>query len=69
MTGLDPKSAQNIMETLRELCKENGLTVIAVMPLELAERYATRLWVLNNGIIKHDVTGRRLTSQERAGLL
>ncbi|QWU14008.1 phosphonate transport system ATP-binding protein [Paenibacillus sophorae] len=69
VTGLDPKSAQSIMETLRELCKETGLTVVAVLPLELAERYATRLWVLDNGIIKHDVTSRRLTSQERAGLL
>lgn len=69
VTGLDPKSAQSVIETLRELCKETGLSVIAVVPLELAERFATRLWVLDNGVIKHDVTGRRLTSQERAGLL
>ncbi|AIQ13167.1 phosphonate ABC transporter ATP-binding protein [Paenibacillus durus] len=69
VTGLDPKSAQSIMETLRELCKESGLTVVAIIPLELAERYATRLWVLDNGRIRHDVSGRRLTSQERAGLL
>ncbi|KAA9006536.1 ATP-binding cassette domain-containing protein [Paenibacillus spiritus] len=69
VTGLDPRSAEKVLETLRDLCKTTGLTVIAVLPLELAERFSTRLWVLKDGIIKHDVTGRRLTSQERAGLL
>lgn len=68
VTGLDPRTAEGVMETLRNLCKEKGLTVITVLPLELAERYATRLWVLEDGRIKHDVKGRRLTSQERANL-
>ncbi|KWX87333.1 phosphonate ABC transporter ATP-binding protein, partial [Paenibacillus riograndensis] len=44
------------------------LTVITVIPIELAERYATRTWVLEDGRIKDDVKGRRLTSQERARL-
>lgn len=68
VTGLDPKSAQNVLDTLRTLCKENGLTVVSVLPIELAERYATRMWVLDKGVIRHDVTGRRLTSAERSGL-
>ncbi|MCE3201288.1 phosphonate ABC transporter ATP-binding protein [Paenibacillus sonchi] len=68
VTGLDPKTAENVLETLRKLCKETGLTVITVIPVELAERYATRIWVLEDGRIKHDVKGRRLTSQERARL-
>ncbi|WP_342561244.1 ATP-binding cassette domain-containing protein [Paenibacillus sp. FSL R7-0345] len=68
VTGLDPRTAEGVLETLRRLCKETGLTVITVLPLELAERYATRLWVLENGRIKHDVRGRRLTSQERINL-
>jgi len=68
VTGLDPRSAENVLETLRRLCKETGLTIITVLPLELAERYASRLWVLENGKIKHDVQGRRLTSQERINL-
>ncbi|CAM4229911.1 phosphonate ABC transporter ATP-binding protein [Paenibacillus typhae] len=68
VTGLDPRTAEGVLETLRRLCKETGLTVITVLPLELAERYATRLWVLENGRIKHDVRGRRLTSQERLNL-
>lgn len=68
VTGLDPKTAEGVLETLRKLCKETGLTVVTVLPLELAERYATRLWVLEDGRIKHDVKGRRLTSQERINL-
>ncbi|WP_342478248.1 ATP-binding cassette domain-containing protein [Paenibacillus sp. FSL H7-0350] len=68
VTGLDPKTADNVLETLRNLCKETGLTVLTVLPIELAERYASRLWVLEDGRIKHDVKGRRLTSQERLHL-
>ncbi|SET31890.1 phosphonate ABC transporter ATP-binding protein [Paenibacillus sp. NFR01] len=68
VTGLDPKTAEGVLDTLRRLCKETGLIVITVIPLELAERYATRLWVLEDGRIKHDVKGRRLTSQERLHL-
>lgn len=68
VTGLDPKTAENVLETLRKLCKETGLTVLTVLPIELAERYASRLWVLEDGRIKHDVKGRRLTSQERLHL-
>ncbi|WP_151736320.1 phosphonate ABC transporter ATP-binding protein [Paenibacillus tengchongensis] len=68
VTGLDPRTAEGVLETLRRLCKETGLTVITVLPLELAERYATRLWVLEDGRIKYDVKGRRLTSQERLKL-
>lgn len=66
--GLDPRTAEKVMETLRKLCQENGLTIITVLPMELAERYATRIWVLEDGKIKHDVKGRRLTSQERINL-
>ncbi|WP_150268095.1 phosphonate ABC transporter ATP-binding protein [Paenibacillus tepidiphilus] len=68
VTGLDPRTAEGVLESLRRLCKETGLTVITVLPLELAERYATRLWVLEDGRIRYDVKGRRLTSQERLKL-
>jgi phosphonate transport system ATP-binding protein len=68
VTGLDPKSAESVLETLRKLCKETGLTVVTVLPIELAERFASRLWVLEDGRIKHDIKGRRLTFQERANL-
>lgn len=68
VTGLDPKATESVLETLRKLCREEELTVVAVIPLELAERYADRLWVLEDGYLKHDISGRRLTMQEKASL-
>ncbi|MFP4976225.1 phosphonate ABC transporter ATP-binding protein [Paenibacillus sp. CN-4] len=68
VTGLDPKSAESVMETLKKLCEETGLIVVTVIPLELAERFASRIWVLEDGRIKHDVYGRRLTAAEKRGL-
>ncbi|NMO95929.1 phosphonate ABC transporter ATP-binding protein [Paenibacillus lemnae] len=63
--GLDPKSAENVLQTLRTLCDEEGLTVVAVIPLELAEKYCTRIIGLAGGQIAVDVTGRRLTHGEK----
>lgn len=68
VTGLDPKSAESVMETLKKLCEETGLNVVTVIPLELAERFASRIWVLEDGRIKYDVYGRRLTAAEKRGL-
>ncbi|GAB6990043.1 phosphonate ABC transporter ATP-binding protein [Paenibacillus pini] len=63
--GLDPKSAESVMQTLRNLCLEERVTVISVLPLELAEKYATRIVGMSEGKIIFDISGRRLTSQER----
>ncbi len=65
VTGLDPKSGEEVIKTLRSLCTSERLTVIAVIPLELAERYATRIIGLQEGRISFDINGRRLTSAER----
>ncbi|WP_046214563.1 phosphonate ABC transporter ATP-binding protein [Paenibacillus wulumuqiensis] len=65
VTGLDPKSGEEVIKTLRALCTSERLTVIAVIPLELAERYATRIIGLQEGRISFDINGRRLTSAER----
>ncbi|MFI2855797.1 phosphonate ABC transporter ATP-binding protein [Paenibacillus sp. JSM ZJ436] len=66
--GLDPKSAEHVLQTLRSLCEEERLTVIAVIPLELAEKYCTRILGLAGGEIAVDVTGRRLTHGEKSRL-
>ncbi|KKO51365.1 phosphonate ABC transporter ATP-binding protein [Paenibacillus sp. DMB20] len=66
--GLDPKSAEHVLQTLKNLCAEERLTVIAVIPLELAERYCTRIIGLSGGQIAVDVTGRRLTHGEKSRL-
>ncbi|MED5018079.1 ATP-binding cassette domain-containing protein [Paenibacillus chibensis] len=63
--GLDPKSQESVMETLKKLCEEERVSVVTVLPLELAERYATRIIGLTGGEFGFDIAGRRLTVRER----
>lgn len=63
--GLDKYATEKVLETLKNLCAEEKATVITVLPLELAERYCTRLWGINEGRLQWDVTGRRLTPEEK----
>lgn len=65
ITGLDPQSGEDVIKTLRALCSSERVTVITVIPLELAEKYATRIIGLQEGHISFDIKGRRLTSAER----
>ncbi len=46
------------METLKKLCEEERATVLTVIPIELAERYATRIVALSGGEIAFDISGR-----------
>ncbi len=69
ITGLDPRSGEDVIKTLRGLCSSERLTVISVIPLELAERYATRIIGLQEGHIMFDIKGRRLTGPERSKLI
>lgn len=63
--GLDPKSADSVLENFKKLCSEENVTVIAVLPIELAERHAARIWGLSEGRIAFDIRGRRLTMHEK----
>ncbi|CAI6053978.1 Glutamine transport ATP-binding protein GlnQ [Paenibacillus sp. JJ-100] len=63
--GLDPHTADAVLETLRKLCEEERATVIAVLPIELAEKHASRIWGIAEGRIVFDIRGRRLTQQEK----
>lgn len=66
ISGLDPQSAARVMEDLRNLCKDNMLTVICcIHNVELAEQYCSRIMGLSEGIIQFDVSGRRLLSTEK----
>ncbi|RXZ81839.1 ATP-binding cassette domain-containing protein [Paenibacillaceae bacterium] len=66
VSGLDPHSAEKILTDLKALCKNQGITVIAVMHQgELAERFADRILGLNQGNLVLDIRGRRMTSRER----
>lgn len=64
--GLDPKSAEHVLQTLKNLCEEERITVITVVPIEHAERYCSRIIGLSGGQIVVDVTGRRLTHGEKS---
>lgn len=68
VTGLDPGSAEHVLKTLKTLCDEERLTVVTVIPLELAEKYCTRVMGLAGGELVVDVTGRRLTHGEKSRL-
>jgi phosphonate transport system ATP-binding protein len=65
VVGLDPQSIESVLEQLRTLCKEERVTVLTVIPLELAERYGSRIIGLNKGEVVFDVKGRHLTMQEK----
>jgi phosphonate transport system ATP-binding protein len=41
------------------------VTIITVLPLEMAERFASRIWGLNDGELVFDIQGRRLTQAEK----
>ncbi|MBW4839864.1 MAG: phosphonate ABC transporter ATP-binding protein, partial [Paenibacillaceae bacterium] len=58
-------SAERVLETLKELCTQQDKIVIAALPLEYAERYCTRIWGLLEGELKLDVSGRRLTPEDK----
>ncbi|GIO83122.1 phosphonates import ATP-binding protein PhnC 2 [Paenibacillus faecis] len=66
--GLDPQSAERVLTTLRTLCAEQGKIVVAALPMELAERYCSRIWGLYEGELKLDISGRRLTGEEKRSI-
>jgi phosphonate transport system ATP-binding protein len=66
VTGLDPKSVEFIMNDLRSLCKDHQLTVIAAMhQVELAQRFASRIWGISGGEMMLDIAARSITLQEK----
>lgn len=66
LSGLDPQSAESVMDSLNKVRESERTTVFASMQqVELAEKYATRIWGLADGKIVLDVSGRRLTQAEK----
>ncbi|MDO7904893.1 ATP-binding cassette domain-containing protein [Paenibacillus sp. JX-17] len=63
--GLDPHSADAVLGTLKSLCEKEKMTVITVLPIELAEKHASRIWGISDGEIIFDIRGRRLTMAEK----
>ncbi|CAM3968753.1 MULTISPECIES: phosphonate ABC transporter ATP-binding protein [Saccharibacillus] len=63
--GLDPHTADNVLGMLKNLCETQETTVVAVLPIELAERHASRIWGMEDGKVILDIRGRRLTTAEK----
>lgn len=63
--GLDPHTADNVLSMLKNLCETQETTVVAVLPIELAERHASRIWGMEDGKVILDIRGRRLTTAEK----
>jgi phosphonate transport system ATP-binding protein len=50
VSNLDPKMSQVILDTLKQICLEDGITVVVSLhTLELARAYADRIVALKNG--------------------
>lgn len=70
VSQLDPRSAESIMESFKELYRRETVTVVCAMQnIEFAERFASRIVGLAGGRVVLDVRGRRLTAAERHKLL
>ncbi|WP_021878173.1 phosphonate ABC transporter ATP-binding protein [Paenibacillus sp. P22] len=66
ISGLDPHAGEQVLADLKQLCKNQGLIVIAVLHQgDWAERFADRILGLNGGKLVLQVSGRRLTSKEK----
>ncbi|WEK55860.1 MAG: ATP-binding cassette domain-containing protein [Candidatus Cohnella colombiensis] len=66
VSGLDPHTSEEMMQTLKHLCKDKGATiVVALHRLELAEKFADEIWGMQEGSIVINIRGRRLTVAER----
>jgi len=63
VASLDPRSADRVMDILREINRQDGITVVVSLHnIELANRYAERVVGLRDGVIVLDKRGGALTS-------
>jgi phosphonate transport system ATP-binding protein len=64
VASLDPARAEDILETLTRLAREENQTVIASLhSVEYAKKYFTRLIALKNGEILFDLPAEKVTDQ------
>lgn len=61
ITGLDVLAAQQVMDTLVQLQRERGMTIVAVLhDLTIAATYGQRAIVLDRGEVVHDGSNEKL---------
>jgi phosphonate transport system ATP-binding protein len=69
VASLDPVTSVEIMSLLKEICREQGITIVANLhQLEYARDYADRIIGLNQGRIVFDGSPADLTSQAEAAI-
>ncbi len=69
-SALDIHHQMEIMELIRRLNEENGMTVLAVLhDLNLASRFCSRLMLLQNGVIRADGTPIEVMTRENLSAL
>jgi len=69
VSGLDPHTSEEMMATLKKLCREKGTTIVAALHrTELAEKFADEIWGMQDGRLEMKIRGRRLTAAEKIRL-
>jgi phosphonate transport system ATP-binding protein len=69
VASLDAETSNEIMERLADLNRQHGLTVLCVLhDLEMAERYARRVLLLEQGRVVHDGPAEQLPQLVREKL-
>lgn len=64
--GLDPKGRDDILECLKALREETGITVILVShSMEDVAKYVSRIMVMNDGVLLYDDTPRNVFKHHR----
>jgi phosphonate transport system ATP-binding protein len=62
VASLDPASAEKILELLRGVCKQDGITaILSLHQVELAQAYADRIIGLSHGAVVFDGVPQNLT--------
>ena len=69
IASLDPRSAKIIMDHLRSICTDTGMTmIISLHQVDMALKYADRIIGLNRGAVIFDGPPSELTSQRSADI-
>lgn len=64
--GLDPKGRDDILECLKNLKEETGITIILVShSMEDVAKYVNRIMVMNDGVLMYDDTPKNIFTHYR----
>ncbi|WP_274650699.1 phosphonate ABC transporter ATP-binding protein [Paenibacillus humicola] len=66
VSGLDPHTAERVLTDLKQMCRTQNISVVAVLHQgDWAERFSDRIVGLNAGRLVLDIRGRRMTEREK----